>query len=367
MSSFQPTSTSAIDKRAAVGGHLKAADKYIREGKVDSAMAEIVKVREIDPSNAYALAFEERIAALKAPPPEKAKAETAPASKSEEKPQAADKTGDKPKSNDAAQAAQSQSASASAAVASTVRSDIETHLEDEYQKKFASEIQKAEQRVNDALAKEEEKHASERAQMLDQLQKERTKYREQLEADFDKRLKDELEKADEQYRKKYEEDRQRAESEISAQIKSEYESKGKELALSLEKERNALALKEQESISSMKKDFEKDFNARLNTELDKMKASSKHHEEETAVEREQAVRAELQRNLRRASAMSAHRSKRGSTLSNYSLKTRQKSSRNRWLPKATACWRRNWMRFGRLRRRSMKSSALPCRNLSKKI
>ncbi|MGC8653458.1 MAG: hypothetical protein ACP5US_05645, partial [Candidatus Kryptoniota bacterium] len=52
------------DVRQRVANHLRNLDRFIREGNFEMAKKELEKVREIEPGNVYALALEERMAAL---------------------------------------------------------------------------------------------------------------------------------------------------------------------------------------------------------------------------------------------------------------------------------------------------------------
>ena len=53
------------DNKKIVSEVLKRVDQLIRKGELDSAQREIIKAKELDPRNVYALALEERISALK--------------------------------------------------------------------------------------------------------------------------------------------------------------------------------------------------------------------------------------------------------------------------------------------------------------
>lgn len=53
------------DNQRAVSDLLRSADKSIKEGNLDNALASIVKVFEFDPRNVYARAYQERIISLK--------------------------------------------------------------------------------------------------------------------------------------------------------------------------------------------------------------------------------------------------------------------------------------------------------------
>jgi CheY-like chemotaxis protein len=53
------------DNKKIVSEVLKRVDQLIRKGELDCAQREIVKAKELDPRNVYALALEERISALK--------------------------------------------------------------------------------------------------------------------------------------------------------------------------------------------------------------------------------------------------------------------------------------------------------------
>ncbi len=61
----RPTVPHAPDgSRQEIAAHLRAADKSIREGKLEEAKEELDAVRALEPNNVYALALEERRQAL---------------------------------------------------------------------------------------------------------------------------------------------------------------------------------------------------------------------------------------------------------------------------------------------------------------
>ena len=53
------------DNKKIVSEVLKHVDQLIRKGDLDCAQREIIKAKELDPRNVYALALEERISTLK--------------------------------------------------------------------------------------------------------------------------------------------------------------------------------------------------------------------------------------------------------------------------------------------------------------
>ena len=92
--------------------------------------------------------------------------------------------------------------------------EIESKLDIEYKERFALEIKNAEQRVADIITQEEEKHAVERASLLEELQKERTKYRQQIEKSFEQKLSEELERKELQFKEQFDADRKQAEQRL---------------------------------------------------------------------------------------------------------------------------------------------------------
>lgn len=311
-----PSSISG-EKRIEVGHHLRNADKFIREGNLAEAETELKKVRALDPQNPYAMAFNERIAGLKA---EQAKpaAPPQPAQPEPEQKRPAEKTSVAPeaKTNSPAQKQQTDnhpmppSAPASPsnslkpvsgeekakpiAANTAVRTDIEQKVEDDYKIRFAAEIQKAEQRVAEHLHAEEEKLASERANMMEQFQKERTKFRDQMEQDFSRKLREELQKRENQLREQFDKEKARLEEDVRSNLRAEFETRIHEMQQSTECERNTLAQREVESITKMKKELEADYAARLASELDKLKQSTHVKEEKSRIDLESATRNQLQ-------------------------------------------------------------------------
>jgi CheY-like chemotaxis protein len=68
-----------------------------------------------------------------------------------------------------------------------------------------------------------------------------------------------------------------------------------ELEASTTQERRALAAKEEETVTQMKKTLEQDFSERLHSELDKIKQSAQHQQQQTRIELEESVRLSLQK------------------------------------------------------------------------
>jgi CheY-like chemotaxis protein len=283
--SFIPSASSS-EKRALVGALLRAADKFIREGKLEDAGIELAKVREIDPSNAYAMAFEERITTIKKElehPKETSTVKNQPGDKLEAGAPAAEPHTDY---------WDNQKTIPKVLV---TRNEIQAKLEEEYKKKFALEIQKAEQHISESLRLEEEKHAAERAELLHQLQKERTKYKEQMEETFSKRLQEELKTAEDRLRSEYENQKKRSEEGIRSKMESEHKQMLREMEAVAAQERDALEMKEQQALSRMKQEMELELAERVKAELQRLKQTSKSKEEKSRLDLEKTIREQLQK------------------------------------------------------------------------
>ena len=264
----KPFSAAADEKRQLVGTFLRNADKLIKESRLDDARAELQKVRDLDPNNAYASAFIERINDLEkqkkgAQPSVQPTATQAKAADATAKPGGAEQP--KPLAIE------------------TLKVEIEKRLEEEYREKFSREIQKAEQGLLEELAREEEKHAEERGQLLEQLQKEKSQFQSKLENQFQLKLQEEVQKAQSKYREQFEQEKEKSERDIRTQVESQFQLSLKELEASMEEDRQALAEKEKQTIDTMKKQLEADFSRRLTTEVENVRKSSKTQQEQLKV------------------------------------------------------------------------------------
>ncbi|MFI5252300.1 MAG: response regulator [Bacteroidota bacterium] len=268
---FAP-STSASERRAQVGAMLRVADRYIRDGKINEAREELVKIRELEPQNAYAMAFKERIAALER---EKLKPKTV---SSQNKSSEADNDHSHPDSTWGAE---------QPATVLVTRKEMVAKLEDEYKQKFALEIKNAEQRVADSVRAGEEKLTAERAELLAQLELERTQFKEQMQASFKDKLGQELKNTEIRLRKEYEEQKKLTEEEIRAKIEATFKLRLTEIDIAAEEERAELGKKEEQALAQMKTDMEEEFSRRLTIELDKVKQSTQMNSEKTVREQVQ--------------------------------------------------------------------------------
>ncbi|MBI3189082.1 MAG: response regulator, partial [Ignavibacteriales bacterium] len=262
--------------------YLRNADKFIKEGRLYDAKAELQKVRDIDPNNAYAFAFLERIHDL-----EKQK-------KGDQAPQSASAVSAKP-----SEALPKPSAvePQKAVSIEALKVEIEKKLEEEYRERFTREIQKAEQGLLEELAREEEKHAEERTQLLEQLQKEKTIFQSKLETQFQSRLQEEVQKGQTKYREQFEREKEKSEKEIRNQIETHYQLSLKELESAMEDERKLLANKEKQTIEAMKKQLEADFSRRLTTEIENVRKSSKSQQEQLRTTVEDNLKTQFKKDL----------------------------------------------------------------------
>ncbi|MBI3189282.1 MAG: hypothetical protein HYZ33_01405, partial [Ignavibacteriales bacterium] len=272
----KPLSAAADDKRQIVGTHLRNADKFIKEGRLDEAKAEIQKIHDIDPNNAYAFAFLERIHDLE----KQKKGDTALPSQP---------TTAVPKSSETIQKLV-VSEQPKAVNVEALKVEIEKKLEEEYRERFTREIQKAEQGLLEELAREEEKHAEERTQLLEQIQKDKSAFQSKLEQQFQQKLQDEVHKAEVKYREQFEIEKERSERDIRNQVETHYQLSLKELEAMMEEERKNLEQKEKQTIEAMKKQFEADTSRRLTTEIENVRKSSKTQQDQ--------MRSSLEENLK---------------------------------------------------------------------
>ncbi|MBI3193476.1 MAG: response regulator [Ignavibacteriae bacterium] len=276
----KPLSAAADDKRQIVGTHLRNADKYIKEGRLSEAREELQKVRDLDPNNAYAFAFVERINDL-----------------------------EKQKKGDVGTSAQPSTPAAPAVTkpvlpeqpkavnVEALKVEIEKKLEEEYRERFTKEIQKAEQGLLEELAREEEKHAEERTQLLEQLQKEKTTFQNKLEQQFQSKLQEEVQKAQTKYREQFEAEKKQAEREIKTQVETQYQLNLKELEALMEEERKSLEQKEKQTIEAMKKQLDADFSRRLTTEIENVRKSSKSQQEQMRVSLEDNLKNQFKKDM----------------------------------------------------------------------
>lgn len=268
------------DRRKLVGIYLRNADRCIKEANLDGARHELERVRAIDPHNAYALAFEERITALQKP-----ETKEAPRTPGERAPSDAKVP--------LTQAGTPAPAEVAGPSPEALRAEIEKKLEEEYKQKFAAVIQDAEKRVAETIADEEAKHAAERTELLEQIETEKASFERALEIEFRGKLQDELRRAEERYRTQLEQERRKAEGELRSQVEKKVTERAQELEITMEQERTALAEKQKQALDLMKKALEAAFAHQLADELEKIKRSTSVQETELRSKLEESVRAQL--------------------------------------------------------------------------
>lgn len=267
--------SAADERRAQVGAMLRNADRLIKDGKFADARAEIAKVRAIEPNHPYALAFEERISVLE----------------HADKPKVGEREVSAPATPKPATLPDVKSAPSTAAPpVDVLRSEIEQKLEIQYREKFAEEIRKAEQRVAEAIRTEEEKHAVERSDLLEQLQKERTKYRQQLEDSFQHKLDEELRLAQERFSEQLKTERSAAEKLVREELEKRHSAQIEELKSTSQREASELQERERRSIEDLRAKLEHDFDSRLANELQNMRKSSASEQEQVRKSLEESLR-----------------------------------------------------------------------------
>ena len=276
------------ERRKLVGIYLRTADRLIKEGKLGEAKRELERVWSIEPHNAYALAFEERITTLeKSGTPEQPKPPAEPGSPGTEAPAPS------PAQQQPVRPAPLPLQVPTGPSLDVLRAEIEKKLEEEYKQRFARVVQDAEKRVADTLAREEAKHTAERKEFLDRMEAEKTSYKKTLELEFREKLQDELHRAEERYRSQLEQERRKAEEDVRSQVDQKVKDRSKELQATMEKERTALADKQKQSLDLMKKALEAAHAHQLADELEKIKRSTSAQEVELRVKLEESVRAQL--------------------------------------------------------------------------
>jgi len=259
---------STDEKRQQVGTFLRNADKSIKEGRLDQARAELKKVRELEPNNAYALAFEERIASIESqaikektspvPPPEQAPAKApvaAPAKPAEDK---APPPQPPPIEKPVAEVTPKVEAPAPPVIDETVL-------------------------------------AEERAKLEAELKKQQSAFEEQAENAFQRKLQEEIQKVEARYREELANEQQRLEKEITEKLEAQHTSRLQELQKSMEVERITLAEKERQSVTLLKAQLEAEFARKLTTELDSFKKTSTTEEKQLRAKLEETLRGQLQK------------------------------------------------------------------------
>ena len=257
------------EKRLQVSAFLRSADKFIKEGHYEQARIELHKAREIDPNNAYALAFTERIASLET----QAAKETA-----KSKLPSAQPTAVEPSAKAVEQKPQ---------LVSPPVMPPKTEV-----KQAVKEPPNVE--VFPFPAVDERKLEAGRARLKEQFEQEKAKTKEQLEKAFELRLQKEHHEAELQYQQRLESERQRVEKETRIQLETQHALQVEELKTSFDRERTTLAEKEKQSLSLATKEQEADFAGRLTKELEKFKKSSTTEEKELRTKLEETLRNQLQ-------------------------------------------------------------------------
>lgn len=268
--------------RRQVADHLRNLDRLIREGNFADAKNELEKVRALEPGNVYALALEERMAML-----EREKREKDPAiSKMSESTIINGKL--------------NKDAFDENKDIELLRQQIRRELENEYNRKYAEEIRRAEERLRVALKKEQEWQEAERAALAARLEKERATYREKLEAEYKQKLIEELDRVEANYRKHIEKERREAEESARREAELKYTKAIEELQANFEAERKSIVQNHNETIELFRKKMEADLESRLSQELEKINISTRPAESEESVRLRLQKEFELQLNKERA-------------------------------------------------------------------
>jgi CheY-like chemotaxis protein len=272
------------EKREQVRTLLRNTDRFIKEGKLPEARAELTRLRTIDPKNVYASAFEERLTFLEHQKPKDQPA--APAATQTHGPAAEKRT---PAGTSAPHTEQ-----VSAAQIDQLRREIENKIESKYKDKFAQEIQKAEERVAKVLSEEEEKRAQERISMLEELKRERGSYQRQLDESFQSRLKDELAGMESQYLKRLEEHGKETEVRVRKEIEGQHAAHLAELRSQTEEEKNRIREELTKSLESARKELDTQYQDRLRGELNKIQESAGLEKKQAIEQMKSQLRSTLQ-------------------------------------------------------------------------
>ncbi|MGC8654230.1 MAG: response regulator, partial [Candidatus Kryptoniota bacterium] len=175
-----------------------------------------------------------------------------------------------------------------------LRENIRRELEQEYSRKYAAEIRRAEQRLNDALKRGQQWQESERTALMAQLEEEKNQYRVKLEAEYRKKLVEELDRVEANYRLQIEKERHEAEEQARREAELKYSKAIEELQLNFEAERESIIRNQNETIELFQKRIALDFENRLKAELDKINSLSTVEEKEDRQKLEEAIRLRLE-------------------------------------------------------------------------
>lgn len=268
--------------RQQVADHLRRLDRFIRDGNFEQARTELEKVRTIDPGNVYALALEERMTAL-----EKEKIGGGRIEKDAD-------VGGMRESSIIGGVNDRKGTVHGSTDLETLREEIRRDLEREYSKKYAEEVRKAEQRISDALKKEQEWQESEKTALIAKLEKEKAQYYEKLEAVYRQKQVEELDRVEANYRLQIEKERREAEERAKREAELKYSKAIEELRASFEAEKESMARNQNETIELFQKQMAANFENRLKAELEKINASPMQKEEEDKQKLEQAIKLRLQ-------------------------------------------------------------------------
>ncbi|MFZ1082616.1 MAG: response regulator [Candidatus Kryptoniota bacterium] len=282
---IKPTVSPASDgPRHEIAAHLRAADKYIKEGRLAEAKEELDEVRALEPNNVYALALEERRQVI-----ENAAKQQSAAQESEEVPEAAIPV------ESVIQEETLPPVPEPRIDEEALRTEIEKRLESEYRKKFTDEIRKAEQRIAEALKKEREWQEAERASLISNLEKEKEKFRKEIEKESKRQFETEVGKMEASFRQQLAAERKKAEEETRAEMSTLYEKSMLELKEAAVREKHGLLEKERNAIDESKKKMEEEFQKQLAIEMAQVKASTIAEQEKERANLSDAARARLQK------------------------------------------------------------------------
>ncbi len=253
---FKRPGQATDEKKLAVSNHLKTADKCIREGKTEQARAELQKVHELEPNNAYAFAFQERIIAL-----------------------------EKEKSKPAESAEQKAQSPAEASKTKVEERSAPVHTATEPPKDSAPP----------PPVFDEKKLDEEKARLEIEAKKEQEAFEEQSDKTHQLKLQEELLKADISYREKLELEKQQIEKEIRIELEAQASVKLKELQDELESERAEFAEKEKKIIELTKMQLEAEHAKQLTVELENLKKSATAEDKESRKKLEETLKDQLQK------------------------------------------------------------------------
>jgi CheY-like chemotaxis protein len=234
------TEAERLDNAEKCCSHLRDADTMIKHRKFDQARSFLSHARQLDPTNPYVAALEERIRALEASPiPEPIKVMPKVPTQVPAQRVGMDPT----------------------AGAESLEKRLRQEIEAEYREKFMRELRKAELTAGAALEEERAKLERQRAALNGYHEKQISEMRKRVEKEYEQKLDAKIAAAENRLRMQSEAEQAMIENEMKVRLSQFYEQEkknlvdriGQEHQSRLEQERRAF----QERERSLKADFEK--------------------------------------------------------------------------------------------------------------